>query len=179
MGFKSTKRTGNYWNDAIELDKLIKNFPFHTTGKNERDFENGFATTLLTLQNNFNANVITQIDKTTTVQSVYCFGKKHRPDMTLDEDGIAIELKFINYDGLKDAIGQGHFYRLRYRFVFLILIMSDAKKETYEDINNKQEKDLEDILDYLAKNLNIFTYIVPSFDASKIPGLKKCISFFP
>jgi hypothetical protein len=41
--------------------------------------------------------------------------------MTFDENGIAIELKFINSSGLaglKDAIGQGHLYRLRYKFVF-------------------------------------------------------------
>jgi hypothetical protein len=178
MGFEVGRRRGKYWEDAQELNDLIYKFPFHTTGKNEKDFETGFATTLMVSKDNFDSDVITQIDKTTTVQSVYCFGKKHRPDMALDENGIAIELKFVNYAGLKDAIGQGYLYRLRYKFVFLVLIISEERQSIYHDLNNKQEKDLEDTLRHLADNMNIFTYIVPAFDTSKTPGIKKVISFF-
>ncbi|WP_428354761.1 hypothetical protein [Methyloprofundus sp.] len=124
MSFEYSKRFGRFWDDAKTLNNMIYDYPFHTTGKNERDFENGFASTLITVKNQFNCKVITQIDKSTTVKSVYCFGKRHRPDMTLDENGIAIELKFIHYKGLKDAIAQGYLYRLQYRFVFLVLIAS-------------------------------------------------------
>ena len=178
MGFEAGRRRGRYWDDAQKLSDLIYKFPFHTTGKNEKDFETGFATTLMVSKDNFESDVITQIDKMTTVQSVYCFGKKHRPDMALDENGIAIELKFVSYAGLKDAIGQGYLYRLRYKFVFLVLIISEERQSIYHDLNNKQEKDLEDTLRHLADNMNIFTYIVPAFDTSKIPGMKKVISFF-
>ena len=55
----------------------------------------------------FNSEVIIQTDKNTPIQSIYCFGKNHRPDMTLGENGIAIELKSITCAGLKDTIGQG------------------------------------------------------------------------
>ena len=177
MSFEPSKRHGRFWEDAKTLDRIINEFPFHTTGKNERDFENGFASALMTMKKQFNCQVITQIDKTTTVKSVYCFGKKHRPDLTLDENGISIELKFITYAGLKSAIGQGYLYRLRYRFVFLILVISKERRTIYEDLCNGKEKDLENTLQHLADKMNVFTYVVPAF-ALKNPGMKKCHTFF-
>lgn len=178
MSFESGRKRGRYWEDAQSLHDTVMKFPFQTTGKNESAFERGFATTLMATRDRYNSDVITQIDRESTVQSVYCFGKKHRPDMTLGESGIAIEMKFITYSGLKNAIGQGHLYRLRYRFVFLILIVSEKSKQIYENIENGQEKDLEDTLRYLATNMNIFAYVVPSFRI-KTPGVRKVVPFFP
>ncbi len=178
MGFEAVRRRGRVWEDAKTLNEVIMEFPFQTTGSTESDFERGFATTLMATKRQYNCNVITQIDRNSTVQSVYCFGKKHRPDMTLDENGIAIEMKFVTYAGLKDAIGQGYLYRLRYRFVFIVLIISEDRKTLYEEIDNGQEKDLEDTLQHLADTMNIFTYIAPSFRISQ-PGVRKIISFFP
>ncbi|TDX99328.1 hypothetical protein [Thiohalophilus thiocyanatoxydans] len=178
MGFESVRRRGRVWEDAKKLDSVIKKFPFATSGSNESAFERGFATSLMANQDMYDCKVITQIGRDSSVESVYCFGKKHRPDMTLDTNGIAIELKFITYSGLKDAIGQGHLYRLKYKFVFLVLIISEERKAVYEEIENGQEKDLDDTLSYLADNMNIFTYIVPSFSI-KHPGVRKVISFFP
>ena len=176
MGFEPARRASRHWDDAKQLDKTIRSFPFHTTGKNERDFETGLATSLITMKDLFSSQVITQIDKSSTVRSVYCFGKKHRPDMTLGESGIALELKFITYAGLKDAIGQGYFYRLRYRFVFLILIISEQRRTIYEDLETGKEKDLEDTLRHLATTMNIFSYVVPAFVVK--PGTRNCIGFF-
>ncbi len=176
MGFEVGRRRGRYWDDAKKLDETLQEYPFHTTGKAERDFENGIASSLMTMKKHFNSEVITQIDKSSSVRSIYCFGKKHRPDIALDENGIAIEIKFVTYAGLREAIGQGFLYRLRYRFVFLVLIISEERKSIYIDLNSDKEKDLEDTLQHLADNMNIFTYIVPAFNLK--PGLKKCISFF-
>ncbi len=178
MSFESTRRHGRFWNDANELHSMIVDYPFNTTGKVERDFEIGFANVLMATKKNFNSEVISQIDKSTTVKSVYCFGKRHRPDITLDENGIAIELKFITYSGLKDAIGQGYLYRLHYRFVFLILVISEERKGIYEDLCAGKEIDLEHTLQHLADNMNIFTYVVPAFNLKKGSGMKKCHSFF-
>ena len=176
MGFESVRRRGRVWEDAKELDCLIQKYPFNTTGKSERDFENGFGSALMMTKDNFNCRVITQIDKSTTVKSIHCFGKKHRPDITLDENGVALELKFITYAGLKEAIGQGYLYRLQYKFVFLVLIISEDRKDIYEDLCDRKEKDLEDTLQHLADHMNIFTYVVPAFNLK--PGMKKCHSFF-
>lgn len=177
MGFEAGRRRGRYWEDAKKLDEFFHDYPFHTTGKKERDFENGVAMSLLTKRKEFNAQVITQIDKSATVKSIFCFGKKHRPDITLDENGIAIEVKFVTYSGLKEAIGQGYLYRLRYRFVVLVLIISETRKNVYLAIAEGKEKDLEDTLQHLANSMNIFTYIVPAFRITQ-PGTRKCIGFF-
>lgn len=176
MAFEPVRRYGATWEDAQKLDQVIQDFPFNTTGKKEHDFETGFATALMTMKSSFNSEIITQIDKSTTVQSVYCFGKSHRPDLTLGENGIAVEIKFITYDGLKTAIGQGHFYRLRYKFVVLILVISEDRKTIFEDLDKGKEKDLEDTLEHLAETMNIFTYVVPAFSVKT--GSRKCIRFF-
>lgn len=177
MEFESVRRRGSVWEDALKVDEIIQDYPFHTTGKKERDFENGFSNYFMARKKDFKSEVITQIDKTTTVKSIYCFGKNNRPDLTLSEDGIAFELKFLSYDGFNNAIGQGHIYRLQYKFVFLILIISEDKKDLYYKIAGGEEKNMEDILIHLAATMNIFTYIVPAFDVRQ-PGVKKCLSYF-
>lgn len=177
MGHILGRRRGTLWADAQKLDQIIQDFPFHTTGKNEREFETGFSTAIIASKSAFKNKVISQIDKSTTVRSVYCFGKNHRPDLTIGENGIAIEIKFVTYAGLKKAIGQSYIYRLRYKFVFLILVMSEKRKKVYEDFATGKEKDLEDIVSLLSRTMNVFTYIVPAFNIVK-PGMKKCLSFF-
>jgi hypothetical protein len=177
MGFETGRRIGSYWNDVKKINKQILEFPFYTTGKTEKDFENGFSTTLMALQKKFENPVITQIDKTKKVKSVYCFGKNNRPDLTIGEDGIAFEIKFIKYGSLDSAIGQSIIYRLDYKFVFLILVLSEAQKEVYLEISEGKEKQLEDVLEHLSTTMNIFTYIVPSFEINKI-GVPKCFAFF-
>ena len=176
MGFEPSRRSGRYWDDAITLNQMIKEYNFNTTGKSERDFENGLSAVLDARKKRFNCTVVSQINKETKVSSVYCFGKNHRPDMALDENGVAIELKFTDYSGLKDAIGQGYMYRLQYRFVFLILVIKDTKRQFYTDLCVGKEHPMEDMLQHLADHMNIFTYIVPSFSVK--PGMKKCHSFF-
>lgn len=177
MGHVPARRRGTLWADAQKLDQIIQDFPFNTTGKKERDFEGRFASIVIARKAEFKHNVISQILKSTTVHSVYCFGKNHRPDLTIGQDGIAIEIKFVTYDGLKEAIGQAYIYRLRYRFVFLILVMSEKRRCAYESFATGKEKDLEDILSLLSSTANIFTYIVPSFNIAQ-PGIKKCLSYF-
>lgn len=177
MGFEPVRRRGSYWEDTVHVDKIIRDFPFHTTGDSEKEFERGFSTTLMAMKGSFQNEVVTQIDKMKTVKSVYAFGKNNRPDLTIGEDGIAFEIKFVTYGGLKEAIGQGYIYRLRYKFVFLILVISQDSKELYFDLDEGKEKDVEDILISLAQEMNIFTYIVPAFDIKRA-GVRKCIGFF-
>ena len=116
MAFAQGRRNGSLWDDANKLNDLISSFDFYTTSKTERDFEIGLATVLQ--REGFSNKVITQISKEEAVNSVYCFGKKHRPDMTIENDGIAIELKFVDKDtdALKQVIGQSILYRQKYKF---------------------------------------------------------------
>lgn len=172
MGFEKGKRTGKNWEDILFIDSLIKNSDKKTngsimniTGKEEKDFELRFSSLLDANKVKLNGNLISQQNKDTTVKQIYCFGKKHRPDMTINDDGIAIEIKYINdnFDGVKMALGQSFMYRLRYKFVINVIVISEKNKDVYEKALNGEEKDLEDILKYLADDMNVFTYIVPAF----------------
>jgi hypothetical protein len=181
MAFKTGRKFGKYWEDVKQLDKYIHDHDFNSTSKTEKSFENGFANSLKALQDRFNTELVTQVHRSARVGSVHCFGKNHRPDMTYvdidkQDDIIAIELKKISYAGLKSAIGQGLIYRMKYRFVLIVLIMSDKCKDTYLEIENGQDQNLEDMLKYLAEENNIFTYIVPAFPVK--PGIRKVISFY-
>ena len=172
MGFEAGRRTGNNWEDILFIDGLIKNSDkksngsiMNITGKEERDFELRFSTLLEANKDKINGKLISQQNKDTTVKQIYCFGKKHRPDMAINDDGIAIEIKYINnsFDGVKMALGQSFMYRLRYKFVINIIVISEENKSVYEKALNGEEKDLEDIMKYLADNMNVYTYIVPAF----------------
>ena len=180
MGFESGRRTGNNWEDILFIDELIKNSDkksngsiMNITGKEERDFELRFSTLLEANKEKINGKLISQQNKDTTVKQIYCFGKKHRPDMAINDDGIAIEIKYINnsFDGVKMALGQSFMYRLRYKFVINIIVISEENKSVYEKALNDEEKDLEDIMKYLAENMNVYTYIVPAFSLKN--GQKK------
>ncbi len=172
MGFEKGKRTGKNWEDVLFIDSLIKNADkkstgsiMNITGKEEKDFELRFSTILDANKGKLNGKLISQQNKDTTVKQIYCFGKKHRPDMVINDDGIAIEIKYIksSFDGVKMALGQSFMYRLRYKFVINIIVISEENKDVYEKALNGEEKDLEDILKYLANDMNVFTYVVPAF----------------
>ena len=172
MGFERGKRTGKNWEDVLFIDSLVKNADkkatgsiMNITGKEEKDFELRFSTILDANKRNLNGKLISQQNKDTTVKQIYCGGKKHRPDMTINDDSIAIEIKYINgnFDGVKMAIGQSFMYRLRYKFVINVIVISEKDKDMYEKALNGEEKDLEDILKYLANEMYVYTYIVPAF----------------
>jgi hypothetical protein len=175
MSFESGRRRGKTWADVKLLDDLIKKTKFNLTTKSERECELSFANILLGMEEKFNGKIYSQIDQDTSVKAVFCFGKKHRPDLTIDEDGIAIEIKFIkdSLDGIKNALGQSLMYRLRYKFVINVIIVSEKNKDTYYKADNEEDKDLFDILKYLSEDMNIFTYIVPSFSLNT--GVKRVL----
>jgi len=102
------------WDDVIKIDAIIKKTRFALTGKSERDFEFAFTQTLAALSARLNGKIFSQTDQETIVKSVYCFGKRHRPDLTINEDGIAIEIEHLNdsLDGIKLALGQSMLYHL-------------------------------------------------------------------
>ncbi|TWB85991.1 hypothetical protein FB106_1441 [Synechococcus sp. Ace-Pa] len=175
MSFEKGIRRGSVWEDVIILDALIKKTRFALTGKYERDYEFAFTQTVTANAERIKGQVISQTNQETSVRSVYCFGKRHRPDLTINEDGIAFEIKFLgeSLDGIKLAIGQSMLYRLRYKFVINLFIIAERHKDTYAKACNGEERDLEDILKDMSNEMNIFSYIVPAF--SLAPNLKSCI----
>jgi len=175
MGFEKGIRRGLAWDDVIAIDTIIKKTRFAINAKTERDFELYLTGKLTEHADKLNGKVFSQINQETIVKSVYCFGKRHRPDLTIDENGIAIEIKHLSgsLDGIKLALGQSLLYRLRYKFVFNIIILDKKHKETYFKASKGEERDLEDIFKDMSEESNIFSYIVPAFPAE--PNLKSCI----
>ena len=112
MGFITGKRSGALWDDLNKIVEIIESISFNLSNKSEREFENTFSSVLSSHKNQLNNEIISQLDNNTKVNSVYCFGKKHRPDLTINDNGIAIEIKFVkdSLDGFKQAIGQSFIY---------------------------------------------------------------------
>lgn len=175
MGFEKGIRRGSVWDDVIATDAIIKKTRFALTVRSEREFEFAFTQTLAAHADKLKGKIFSQTNQETIVKSVYCFGKRHRPDITINEDGIAIEIKYLSdsLDGIKLALGQSMLYRLRYKFVFNVFILAEKHKDTYSKASKGEERDLEDIFRDLSQEENIFCYIVPAFSAA--PNLKSCI----
>ena len=78
--------------------------------------------------------------------------------MTINEDGIAIEIKYlsISLDGIKLALGQSMLYRLRFKFVFNVFILAEKHKDTYSKASKGEERDLEDIFKDLGDEAKCF-----------------------
>ncbi len=142
MGFQVGPRRSNIWDDVKAIDKIINDTSFAKTHKKERDFETLFSTTLEARKNEIKGKLHSQGDKNTSVRSVSMFGKRHRPDLTINEDGIAIEIKFLSnrLDGLKQAIGQSIIYRVRYRFVINLLVVDEKNKKVIVKINAQKKR---------------------------------------
>ncbi len=166
MGFERGKRFGKVWDDVGFIDNKIKKFKWNLSHSDERGFETAFASVLNDNSEKLNGDVISQVDKDVHVQSVYCFGKNHRPDLTINEDGIAIEIKFLDtsFDGVKMAFGQSIMYRLKYKFVIIIFVVSEANKDLYLGAADGKENEMVSIMKYMAEELNVFSYVVSSFD---------------
>lgn len=167
MSYLSGPRRGRVWEDLRTLDRIIREpgTHFFLSGKNEREFETQFSGRLAGLGNSFHGPIISQFDRTRPVRSVHVFGKKHRPDLTIGEDGIAVEMKFVSgsLDGVKQAVGQSLFYRIGYRFVVNIHILDEGFKNLYHECLNGEELGIERIFRDLAEDKNVFNYIVPAF----------------
>ena len=178
--YKAGKRTGKIWNDLKNLDKLIKVKNFNQSVRNEKEYLHWLAGILSENSYEFSSSIKIETDRNKKVEGVFCFGRKHRPDISIGDNAIVIELKYIkkdNEDEFKRAIGQLMIYRIKYKFGILLIILSDEQKELYYNIvKEKSERDFEELTDYLAKELNIYTYIIPDFNLK--PGIPKIFTSF-
>jgi hypothetical protein len=182
MAFEVGRRRGKLWEDTRLLATIMEKEDFNVSGKGERQFEIQISGILKSRQSEFKHPIQSQYHNDTKVASAYFFGKKHRPDLSIDEFGTAVELKFIGKDlqdlnGVKTAIGQAMIYRLRYKFAVNVLVMSSAHKNLYEDAYKEHESDLHRVLRMMADEHNIFTIIRPAFKPHQ--GIAHSISFMP
>ena len=80
-------RRGQVWDDIQTLNKIIHNTRFNLTGKSRQEFELAYLSSVNANAEHISDQIMSQVDKDTTVRSVYLFGKKHRPDLTINDDG--------------------------------------------------------------------------------------------
>ena len=166
MAYKQGQRRGRIWADVQLIDRLINEIDFVDTGQKESDFAR-IVSTALKITQGFHGEIISEQSQGVTVPTIRIFGPAHRPDLSVHDDGIAIELKLIGTEtGIKTAIGQAHFYRVRYRFVVNLIILKREKRELYLGAARGEEEFFHAICRDLSLTKNIFTYIVPAF---KVP----------
>ena len=170
MTFIRGKRTGKLWADVQTIINIVDDTNCNIGHKSERELESHLYGCIDSHKTRLNKSFIFQRNQNQTVNSAKFFGKSHRPDMTLDNDGLAIELKFVNssLDSARTAIGQGFIYRKEYKFVVLILVISkkhaDEFHSAYED--NIAKADKSNIFHKLADD-NIFTVVKAGFAPKK------------
>lgn len=179
MTFKKGRRFGSLWEDTKSVIEEISSWNTDITATSESDFEQSLSPLLKRMENKgeIESPVITQKHRDRNVINYRFFGKGHRPDMALGEEGTAIELKFLdgNLNGAKEVIGQSHIYRLQYKFCILVLVVSENNKDLYTTLDNGGEPQVNALFQHLAENNNVFTLIKPAFATDN--GASKAITF--
>jgi len=162
LGFVAGSKRGQHY----ELTRLavtkLKGVNLLVKGKFERDFEHTIVSHLQSSPT-LRKNLITQIgiDEVDKITKASLFGFNHRPDVSIGNDGAAIEIKTISAaPNVRDILGQAIAYRMHYRFVILVLIDQTSDRKVVElcRMKNSQEYAL---LSGLAEAVNIFTVVGP------------------
>ncbi len=136
--FKASKRNGKYWKDLQNATHLIKKMSLDISGTEERKYEDRLSGLLSV---HFESNFIDQRSLKQVVTRISLFNHDHRPDMSIDTDGTAIEVKMATSgQSFRDAIGQALIYRTGYRFVLIIWI-DRTKDKTYKKLIEDKTKD--------------------------------------
>lgn len=153
--FKPSKRTGIHWKNLQKAIRLIKNVPLEIRGDSERKFEDRISGALAL---SFKDLFIDQRNLQQVMTRVTLFDHDHRPDMSVDVDGVAIEVKVIKSgQSFREAIGQSLIYRLGYRFVIVIWV-DVTKKKTYKELMTNKKSDEYKFIQELEES-NIFCIV--------------------
>jgi len=129
--FKSSRSTGIHWKNLQKAIRTVKSLPLYIRGDSERKFEDRISGAL-TLR--FKESFIDQRNTQQVMTRISLFDHDHRPDMSIETDGVAIEVKIIKTgQSFREAIGQSLIYRLGYRYVLVIWI-DVSKNKTYKEL---------------------------------------------
>ena len=90
--FKAGKKRGGHWANLEKAMQIIENLSLDISSDSERKFEDRISGAL---QPNF-PKFIDQRNVQQVIMRVELFGHDHRPDMSIDTDGTAIEVQRIN-----------------------------------------------------------------------------------
>jgi hypothetical protein len=124
--FLAGKRTGYYWESLQKSLELISRVSLDINAEDERKFEDRLSGAL---QPNFK-DFIDQRNNKQVMTRITAFNHDHRPDMSISDDGVAMEVKVLRSgSSVREALGQALIYRLGYRFVIIIWVDATKDKE--------------------------------------------------
>lgn len=160
IGFVPGPRIGQHY----ELLKLAMTKLKSVTLSLKLDKENSFESAVaecLRSSPKLKKNLITQIgeDEVEKISKASLFGFSHRPDITIGNDGTAIEIKLVaSSSQIRDILGQAIAYRTHYRFVILVIVDKTSERSIVATCQDKKGPEYS-LLTYLAEEFNIYTII--------------------
>ena len=178
MAFISGRRRGELWEDVQTIDSIIEKSieSFRLSSKDESDLERSLTVAIQSNVDRLNNFFISKVQTDKSVSGVKIFGKNTYPDMILGDDGIAIEIARIGKDQkskFSTKMGDSYIFRLKYKFVFQILVIDENNKDVWEELADSSNN-IHFLLDNLTE-LEIFTYVIPTF---KVKGENQFYKFF-
>jgi hypothetical protein len=167
--FRRASRTGKHYELTAKAIERIKRTNFNIKARDEREYENKLVGALESSRL-LKPNLITQVnrDQVNTITQTKLFGFSHRPDITIGNDGTAIELKVINNSqSIRDIIGQAICYRFDYRFAILVFVAQDHTSDIVELCSKKSSAESE-FLNYISEQYGIFSVVGPKDNGKNI-----------
>ena len=162
LGFVPGAKRGKHYELAKFAMSRLRSANLLVKGQSESHFEQNIVSHL-NASPKLRTNLITQIgiNEVEKINKANLFGFSHRPDISIGNDGTAIEIKVISTgQGIRDILGQAIAYRMHYRFVILVLIDQTEGGKVIEPCRFKENQEY-CLLSGLASAMNIFTVIGP------------------
>lgn len=162
FGLMRGDKKGDHFELALKAIHQIKNTDLLKKAKDEKTYANILVTALQAsrkLKPHLTDQTTLEQDK--KMFRVKAFGYDHVPDITIDNDGTAIEIKLIDSpDDIRDCIGQALIYRFSYRFAIMVMVDITKERLFVESLRSKDSKETK-MLRELCDELNIMSVIGP------------------
>jgi hypothetical protein len=162
LGMVRADRKGEQFELALRAVRQIKKENFLLKADDEWTYANILGSKLQGSNKlRPHVNIHTQKDPEQKMIRVKAFAFDHLPDITIDNDGTAIEIKLIKVGGdLRDCLGQALIYRFAYRFVIMVLIDRTDNRAFVESLRKRTSSEAE-LLRGMADEFNIVTVAGP------------------
>lgn len=162
FGFKAGSKRGKHYDLAKFATNKMKSANLAIKGRNEREFEHAIVSHLQSSPK-LRGNLITQVDtdEVDKITQASLFGFSHRPDVSIGNDGTAIEIKVITGgQSARDLLGQAIAYRMHYRFVILVFVDLTADLKVVKLCQDEGSHECS-LLYGLADTMNVFSVVGP------------------
>ena len=162
IGLMPSAKKGDHFELALRAIRQIRKSKLTLKADTERAHEINLVANL-EASSKLKPHVINQIFKKSEdrISKITAFGFDHGPDMAIDRDGTAIEVKVIKSGtDLRACIGQALIYRLGYRFAIMVLVDRTKDGKLGESLRSRASKESK-MLRELCDDLNVFSIVGP------------------